>query len=113
MLSRVPVAHAGGKSIVDSYLVDFVLPNHLRIPRLSVTAMDVTGADALIGMDVISRGDLAVTINKGKTVMSFHFPPRNKPIDFVPMSEQEMKRRAKFGANPSARSLRNKARKSR
>jgi len=48
--------------------------------RVSENAVD--GCDVLIGMDVITTGDLAITNHNGKTTFSFRVPPCEE-IDFV------------------------------
>lgn len=66
------------------YLVDF----HLPLMSKSVFGLDVTecdlgqDADALIGMDVITRGDFVITNEGGKTTMSFRMPSLSR-IDYV------------------------------
>ena len=66
------------------YLVDI----HLPLMNKSVLALDVTecdlgaNADALIGMDVITRGDFVITNQNGKTTMSFRMPSLSN-LDYV------------------------------
>jgi hypothetical protein len=36
----------------------------------------------IIGMNIISLGDFAISNDNGKTVMSFRLPAANIPIDF-------------------------------
>jgi hypothetical protein len=38
--------------------------------------------DMIIGMNIISRGDFALSNSEGKTIMSFRIPSSNVPIDF-------------------------------
>ena len=110
-IGRSVVHRAGGRDTVNAYIADFGLPNRLRVNHLQVTSMELTGADALVGMDVIGSGDFAVTEQNGKTVLSYRFPHQNLPIDFIPGAQKANKKR-QSAANPSARSLRKKARKS-
>jgi len=76
------VHHAGGESIVNTYLVNIFLPNHVGIPSLRVTEANIIGFDVLIGMDIISHGDFALCLKGGKTKFSFQLPSTHD-FDFV------------------------------
>lgn len=71
---------ASGTANVPIYLVNVVLlPLNVQIPNLEVTAAKLTGCDVLIGMDIITQGDFAITNVEGKTCMSFRiFGERNR-----------------------------------
>lgn len=92
-LGLVPVGkalsqHAGGSSEVNKYLVHMILPSRVIIPGLLV--MDCSDTDqfgAIIGMDVLSRGDFTVTHGDGKTCMSFRIPSV-ADIDYVEESRR-------------------------
>jgi predicted aspartyl protease len=56
------------------YYVDVYLPNKVVIPKLQVMGGKLTGFDVLIGMDIISLGDFAVTSHDNKTMFSFRCP---------------------------------------
>jgi uncharacterized protein YchJ len=47
-----------------------------------VTEGTISGGDVLIGMDIITRGDFAVTNSDGRTTFSYRWPS-TKRIDFV------------------------------
>jgi len=49
---------------------------------LRVSENDLNDTDVLIGMDVISRGDFAVSIHKGNGRFSFQIPHTHN-IDYV------------------------------
>jgi len=68
------VITAIGQSSKPTYSVSLWLPSQIRIPRVSVAQIELVGADVLIGMDIISLGDFAVTYKHGKTVLSFRIP---------------------------------------
>lgn len=56
------VHHAGGKGSANTYLVNILLPNRVEMYQVKVAEGEIIGsADALIGMDIISKGDFAVT----------------------------------------------------
>lgn len=82
----VPLAHANGIVEVPIYHVALVLPNDIAFPMPNVPQTDLTGIDVLIGMDIINRGDFAVTNQNDKTMFSFRFPSMTD-IDFRSDSE--------------------------
>lgn len=63
------------------FLVNILLPNSVGCAGIPVTLGDMKGFDVLIGMDIILRGDFAVTNRDGKTKMSFSIPSQ-EDIDF-------------------------------
>ena len=77
------VHHAyGDEENVETFLVNIELPTAVEFPGLQVTKGKLTGADMLIGMDIINSGDFAVTHPDGKTKFSFRIPSQAN-IDFV------------------------------
>jgi len=77
------VRHAGGESTSNTYFVNIYLPNRVEVCGVRVTEGVLIGSvDVLIGMDIISKGDFAVT-NKDKiTAFSFRIPSMQR-IDFA------------------------------
>lgn len=71
-----------GEDVAYCYYIDLFLPNHVVISNLLVMELEPAGCDILIGMDVIGRGDFAVTNHQGKTTFSFRLPSCGE-IDFV------------------------------
>ncbi|KWT83998.1 preprotein translocase subunit SecA [Candidatus Magnetominusculus xianensis] len=67
---------------VHTYEVTIFLPNKVYINGLTVTVGKMADFDILIGMDIISKGDFAVTHREGKTTLSFG-TPSCKEIDFA------------------------------
>lgn len=66
---------ANGKNIVDLYVVSVELPNNVLIENVQVASGNLTeDTDFLIGMDIISQGDFAVTNAENKTVFSYRYP---------------------------------------
>ncbi len=86
-IGLVEVHHAGGKSTANKYLVNIILPNRVAIQSVTVTEGALIETDMLIGMDIITLGDFAVTNKDGKTVMSFRIPSCEE-IDFIPESDR-------------------------
>jgi len=73
------VYHGGGACVSYKYLVNMFLPNDVVFASLEVIGMPIS-VDVLIGMDIISKGDFAITASEGKTVFSFQIPSTNKII---------------------------------
>jgi hypothetical protein len=70
----------------SEYLINLVLPNQVGLAGISAVSADsdevVGNWDILIGMNVITRGDFAITHRDGKTTFSFRVPPSGH-IDFT------------------------------
>jgi hypothetical protein len=77
------VGFGGGEQMCETFLINIGLPNGVRFANVLVNKANTgTGADMLIGMDVIGNGDFAITNKDGKTVFSFRCPSI-ECIDFV------------------------------
>lgn len=82
------VLHAGGASEEPTYMVNFILPNRVGIQNVRVTECENADKfDVIIGMDIISHGDLAITNVAGKTTFSFRVPS-TETIDYVADAER-------------------------
>jgi len=90
------VQGVGGIKVAEKYLVNIYLPNLVVIPNIEVTKGEL-GPDSamLIGMNVISQGDFAVTNAGGHTKFSFRMPSL-RHIDFVKEQETLAKRTQAF-----------------
>lgn len=91
-LSIVEVIGVHGKKKVFLYNIIVRLNNeNIEIPvhANECTALDETDSDIclLIGMDVITRGDLAITNFNNQTVLTFRYPSI-ETIDYVKEIEQ-------------------------
>ena len=73
---------ANGKRIAGVYLVNIYLPNRVAFPGIRVLDGDIFDTDMLIGMDIITQGDLAITHKFKKTWLTFQVPSSHT-IDFV------------------------------
>ncbi|GHT02313.1 hypothetical protein FACS189423_00780 [Bacteroidia bacterium] len=87
-IGKTRVFHANGESVVGSYLVNIILPNQIGCSFLQVTEGDISDTDVLIGMDIISRGDFAVSSVQGKTKFSFQVPSTHD-TDYVKEGNQQ------------------------
>jgi hypothetical protein len=87
---------------VNDYLVNIRLPNAAEVYNIRVTEGRLRDqANVLIGMDIINKGDFAVTNYNGKTVFSFRIPSTER-IDFIeqlPESKSPVKVPPKVGRN--------------
>jgi len=77
---------AQASTTTETFLVSIFLPNKVAFPSVTVSRAVLRGFDVLIGMDIINRGDFAVTNKDGKTVFSFRMPSA-ECIDFVKQSK--------------------------
>ena len=68
-----PIQTANGTYEAYAYVVDVMLPNKLVIRGVEVSESDLKVCDALIGMDIISMGDMKIT-NKPTTKFIFRIP---------------------------------------
>ncbi len=74
---------AGGINNSKVYSVNIWLPNRVIIPNVKVTEGKIAGGEeVLIGMDIINRGDFAVSNKDGQTVFTYRFPSVER-FDFV------------------------------
>lgn len=78
--ARVSGVH--GVKEVPKYLINLYLPNNVNFAGISATEAEIgNNIDVLIGMDVISHGDLAISNFNGRTIFSFRVPSVDE-IDF-------------------------------
>ena len=80
-----------GAQVVNGYLVNIVLPTQhpnrtqksVAIQHLSVLEAPALtrGHNVLIGMDIISKGDFAISNYRGRTMFTYRIPSRGD-IDF-------------------------------
>jgi len=80
-MAKVNTASEEGM-LTEVYHISVFLPNKVCIPQLKVTRTKIVDSDVLLGMDIISQGDFAITYLDGKTVLSFRLPSTTC-LDFV------------------------------
>ncbi len=90
---------AGGTVNATQHLVHMILPNQQKL-SIMVTATDLVNTDMLIGMDIISQGDFAVSNYNGQTKLNFRMPSF-ADTDFVASLKNmiPVKSNAKIGRN--------------
>lgn len=83
------VTGVNSTSVENVHLAGLILPNGVRFSALRVTECeslshpnDPIQCDVLLGMDVISHGDLAISNLAGQTVLSFRMPSLER-TDYV------------------------------
>lgn len=86
-INKILVNGVHGECYSNLYLVNMLLPNNVHYCAVHVTEAEQLGRiddniDVLIGMNIISSGDLAVTNYNGRTAFSFRFPS-TEFIDFT------------------------------
>ena len=104
-IDKQKIYTANGERIAEVYLVNIHLANGVIFSGLRVSDGDIIGSSILIGMDIIGRGDFAVTNHQGKTCMSFQVPSSRR-IDFVRELELEKKAREKRRSRKSRKKRR-------
>lgn len=87
-LSALKIISAQGASIVPVYEVDMILPNNTRFNRMSVMEVATSGKfDVIIGMDILSKCDFAVSNSGENLTFTMRFPTAKTPIDFTKQGE--------------------------
>lgn len=87
----------------ETYLVNIGLPDRVLITAVRVSKGAFVGGDILIGMDVMTKGDFAVTNYNGTTVFSFRIPSAMR-LKFVkltgpPSATEPIKSPARTGSD--------------
>jgi predicted aspartyl protease len=80
---KVQVRGVNSITECNTYLIDIVLPNNLRVKEVKVSENPVEGCDILIGMDIIGLGDFSIANGEGVTLFSFLFPAHHNKIDLL------------------------------
>lgn len=83
------VFHVGGSATnVPQYYINLVVVTGVHFPNLQVVQGEFPGTDVIIGMDIINRGDFAVSNRNDATSFSFRVPSV-ADFDFVKDDEAE------------------------
>ena len=99
-LNLIPVGNtnistANGVVAVNTYFVDFGLPNGVTVKNVLVSCADLgDDIDVLIGMDIIRHGDFSITNVNNKTTFSFRTPSVEE-IDYVKESRNNYENKNK------------------
>jgi len=80
----IKVLGAHGFAFVPVYLVDVLLPNGILFSNMEVAEFyGGNNFDFIIGMNILRKGDMALTNANGEMVFSFRIPPAQTHIDFT------------------------------
>jgi len=80
----IKILGAHGFAFVPVYLVDVILPNGILFPNMEVAEFyGGNNYDFIIGMNILRKGDVALTNANGEMVFSFRIPPDKTHIDFT------------------------------
>ena len=102
-LSMTMVGGVHGAQLAEVYLVNVMLPNSVGVKQVRVTKGTLAvGTDVLIGMDIITLGDFAITNQCGTTVFSFCYPSQ-RCYDFVQEWNQMQQQHVAPGGRPGFR----------
>lgn len=77
----INVATVNGLEKSNTYLISLILPNNYIQADLTVCECHSSKHDVIVGMDIISKGDFAITNKDGKTKFTFQIPSTHD-IDF-------------------------------
>ena len=79
--------HVGGiEESVPQFRINLAVFADLHFPGVEVVSGKLTGCEVLVGMDIINRGDFAVSNRNGATAFSFRIPSVEE-FDFVKADE--------------------------
>lgn len=82
-IRRTKVYTVSGEEETLVYLITIFLPNNIVVFGVSATLGKINEkCDVLIGMDIITHGDFAITNKGGKTVFTFRIPSSVR-LDFA------------------------------
>ncbi len=80
----IKVLGAHGFAFVPVYMVDVLLPNGILFSNMEVAEFyGGNNFDFIIGMNILRKGDMALTNANGEMVFSFRIPPAETHIDFA------------------------------
>lgn len=75
------VSTVAGAGLCEVYMINIFLPNEVGFPNVTVTKGNMGTTHVLIGMDLINKGDFALTHKNGNSIFSFRYPS-SAIIDF-------------------------------
>jgi len=83
-IEQCRVDAAGGSHVSNVYSIDVLLRDLVAFTNIKSTEfVENDMFDIIIGMDILTQGDLAITNYNKQTVVSFRIPPDTKHIDFL------------------------------
>jgi len=83
IVDTIQIAGITGESLAKMAVISIHFPNGAVIEDVRVAICGMSpGNEMIIGMDVITRMDIAITNGGGQTQLSFAIPPFENRIDF-------------------------------
>lgn len=67
-----------GKRKTTYYGANIYLSHKLQFPVWEVMEANIRGGDVLLGMDIIGKGDFAISNYPGEPIFSFRYPSQDK-----------------------------------
>jgi predicted aspartyl protease len=91
VIAQCRVDAAGGIHRANMYSIDVLLRNMVNFTHIRAAEFIKTVQifDIIIGMDILTLGDLAITNHNHQTVLSFRVPSDIKHIDFVSTADEK------------------------
>jgi predicted aspartyl protease len=84
IVDTIMIVGIGGESVAEVTIVSIRFPNSAVIKDVRVAVCNMTPEnEMIIGMDVITQMDIAITNGGGQTQFSFAIPPFESRIDFA------------------------------
>ena len=90
-VSKVTVQGAHGPQDVDTYMINLQLGglNQVLYHEIEVSGLGLgDDTDVLIGMDIITLGDFAISNAHGKTTFSYAVPPFENKVNLADRAEK-------------------------
>ena len=83
IVDNIRIAGINGESLAEVAIISILFPNGAIIKDIRVAICNMTpGNEMIIGMDVITQMDIAITNGGGQTQFSYIIPPLENRIDF-------------------------------
>ena len=75
-IGAMPIATPSGTAIYNKYMIDIKLPNNIELKDVTVCESEIGAQklDLIIGMNIINKGDFAISNFNGMTKFSFRIP---------------------------------------
>ena len=90
VIDQCDVEAAGGIHIADVYMIDIMLRSMVEFTNIRAAEFKSNDKfDIIIGMDILIKGDLAITNHDNRTVLSFRVPPDTAHIDFIEAAKEK------------------------
>lgn len=110
-IGKVVMHTANGTGNCNAYLINIVLPNGVGFVAVRVASSQLSpGSDVLIGMNIISQSDFAVTNKNGETWFTFRAPSIER-FDFVVGDKYYNEKVAKKRTKPKRAKAKKKSRR--